>query len=345
MFRSDVPRIALSLTLLIAPWVGGAVELDEGGYSPLPPISEEGGAQGEVSVDLNESTPGLTAEVYRATLGSHGDWYASPRYGEVWRPRVAAGWRPYYSGTWLWTDEGWYWDSDEPFAWAVYHYGRWVYDPSWGWVWIPGYQWAPAWVAWRYGPDAVGWAPLGPGVSVFVTSYPFVDIWWTFVPTTRFVGVPVHTVAYPPRETPRYFRATSPAPPRTTPRRDGRSVTAAAPAWGGPSRRAVEERIGRPIEATRRPSSWGAGGREERVGSPGWTPPSRGVERERPGVLSVPRREEPGRPAVRPVPRGEGDRRPTLAPEPRSDGERRREAPAPRGSGEPRRQRNGWGRQ
>jgi hypothetical protein len=344
MFRSNFPRIALLWTLLIAPWNGGAVEPDESGNSPLPPIAGEGSPQGDVSVDLNESTPGLTPEVYRATLGSHGDWYASPRYGEVWRPRVAAGWRPYYNGVWLWTDEGWYWDSDEPFAWAVYHYGRWVYDPSWGWVWIPGYQWAPAWVAWRFGSDTVGWAPLGPGVSVFVTAYPFVDIWWTFVPTTRFVGVPVYQVAYPRRETPRYFRETAPAPPRTAPRRDGRVITTAAPAWGGPSRRTIEERMGRPIEATRRPSGLGIGGREERArSSPGWTAPSRGAERERQSTFPAPRREELGRPAARPAPR-DGDRAPSMAPAPRPEPERRREAPGSRGAGEPRRQRSGWER-
>jgi hypothetical protein len=341
MFRSGISRVPLLLSLLL---VGGSARAEDPGEvdpRPLPPAEDGGGGQGEVSVDLNESTPGLTPEVYRATLSAHGDWQVSPRYGEVWRPRVAIGWRPYYYGSWLWTDEGWYWDSDEPFAWAVYHYGRWVYDPAWGWVWLPGYQWAPAWVTWRFGVDAVGWAPLGPGVSVFVTSYPFIDIWWTFVPTVRFVGVPVNTVAYGPRETPRYFRSTSPAPPRTLV--PGRPPPAsAAPAWGGPPRRAIEERIGRPVEAARRAPTWSAGGREDRGRGAGWaTPPARGGER--PGAVPSPRRDETGRSPARPGFREDADRRPGGSPAPRFEGERRG-APAPRGGGEPRRPTRGWER-
>ncbi len=267
---------------------------------------------GEVSVDLEGSTPGVTPELFRTTLGSHGDWYTSPRYGDVWRPRVAVGWRPYYFGSWLWTDEGWYWNSDEPFAWAVYHYGRWVYDSAWGWVWVPGYQWAPAWVTWRFGIDAVGWAPLAPGVSVFVTSYPFVDFWWTFVPSVRFVGVPVYTVAYRPRDTSRWYNATRPAPPRTT-TRSRESVVAAPPAWGGPSRRAIEERVGRPITASRPAPSAGPAWRTERERAPDSVAP-------RP---AMPSRESPaGRPELRPAP-GREQQRPA-SPPPVRGGERGR---------------------
>jgi hypothetical protein len=347
MFRSAFPVFPLALSLLLGSYPVGAAEPGQDDSAALPPIEGEAPAQGEVSVDLNESTPGLTPEVYRETLRPHGDWQVSSRYGEVWRPRVGIGWRPYYYGAWLWTDEGWYWDSEEPFAWAVYHYGRWVLDPAWGWVWIPGYQWAPAWVAWRFGAEVVGWAPLGPGVSVFVTSYPFIDTWWTFVPTVRFVGVPIHTVAYSPRDTHRYFRATAPAPPRAlAPSRSGRPAsTTGSPAWGGPSRRVIEERTGRAVETTRRSPAWGAGSREERgVQAPRWSsPPSRHApERERPG-LAPSRRDEAGRQSVRPGSRDEEVRRPSIGPSPRSDGERRRTAPPPsRGSGEePRRQKHG----
>src|SRR5574341_2413380 len=202
MFRFHLVALTAALAWAATPiaaipdeWEG-----DSQGYPSAPPSGA-----GEVSVDIEGGTPGLTPEVFRSTLGTYGDWYVSARYGEVWRPRVTIGWRPYYYGSWQWTNEGWYWDSTEPFAWAVYHYGRWVYDPAWGWVWVPGYQWAPAWVTWRYGPDAVGWAPLAPGVSVFVTTYPFIDTWWTFVPSVQFVGVPVYTVAYAPRDTRRWY--------------------------------------------------------------------------------------------------------------------------------------------
>ena len=135
----------------------------------------------DVSVDLNVSGS-VNFDTFHGSLSPYGEWVSAGGYGRVWRPRVAAGWRPYYYGRWEWTNEGWLWASDEPWGWAAYHYGRWTYDSYYGWVWVPGYQWAPAWVAWRYSGDVVGWAPLGPGVSVYVSSYPFVDYWWTFVP-------------------------------------------------------------------------------------------------------------------------------------------------------------------
>lgn len=328
-------------------------------WAPPPPDN------GEVSVDISESTPGLTPETFRSTLSPYGDWYASPRYGEVWRPRVAVGWHPYYYGSWLWTDEGWYWDSAEPFAWAVYHYGRWVYDPTWGWVWIPGYQWAPAWVTWRFGVDAIGWAPLGPGVSVFVTSYPFIDFWWTFVPTVDFVGVPVQRVAYPIRDSRRWFRTTEPAPPRPISGVVGREGRPApAPAWGGPSRTFVEQRIGRPVVVERRPLPTRPGGGFERPGvgagrreaAPGFGAPVQRPERGRPEAVPVPRgegarpeftppRRDESRPQFTPPSRGEGTRpqftpprreesRPQFAPAPRGEEARPQFTPAPRNEGQ-----------
>jgi hypothetical protein len=349
MFRLNHIGLALSLTFTLAA-AAAPVRADD--WEEEGPGSQGASAvrgNGEVSVDIEGATPGLSQEVFRSTLAPYGEWRVSPRYGEVWRPRVAVGWRPYYDGSWLWTDEGWYWDSSEPFAWAVYHYGRWVYDPAWGWVWVPGYQWAPAWVTWRYGGDVVGWAPLGPGVSVFVTSYPFIDFWWTFVPCYQFVGVPVYTVAYPPRDTHRWFGSTAPAPPRTTVAARGGSLP--APAWGGPSRRFIEERTGRPVAVERRPAwrpeargfergpgvqrervpsreqrqeSWRGGGRER---APAWGPPP--AREERRGS---------GRPEAVPVPRGEGSR-PQMEPAPRGEGPRPQPEPRPRG--EPRRS---WGR-
>jgi hypothetical protein len=325
MFSTRLAGFAVVATLIVGPAPAPAAEFEE----------DFGGRAngGEVSVDLEGSAPGVSPERFRTALGAHGDWYASPRYGDVWRPRVAVGWRPYYYGTWLWTDEGWYWDSDEPFSWAVYHYGRWVYDSAWGWVWVPGYQWAPAWVTWRFGVDAVGWAPLAPGVSVFVTSYPFVDFWWTFVPTVRFVGVPVYTVAHRPRETRRWFSATTPAPPRT-PVAPREGLVASSPAWGGPPRRAIEERLGRAITPSRPAPSAGPAGREARERAPDRFAPRGGVERggrDRQDVLPAPRGPQGERPALRP-PSGRGQpERPEVRPSPRREQERPASQPPARG--------------
>lgn len=203
----------------------------------------------QVSVDVDAGAS-VSPDTFEGALAPYGDWVVAGSYGRVWRPHVAAGWRPYYYGRWEWTNEGWLWASDEPFGWAAYHYGRWTYDPYYSWLWIPGSEWAPAWVAWRYSGDVVGWAPLGPGVSAYVSAYPFVAAWWTFVPCQSFVSVPVYDVAFAPGHTRRYFDATAPAPPRPGVRpMPGRPV--GAPAWGGPSPRAIEQRMGRPLTPVR----------------------------------------------------------------------------------------------
>jgi hypothetical protein len=228
----------------------------------------------DVSVDLNVQG-GVTFDTFYGSLQPYGDWVVVGSYGRVWRPRVVAGWRPYYYGRWEWTNEGWFWVSDEPWGWAAYHYGRWAYDPYYGWLWVPGYEWAPAWVSWRASGDVIGWAPLAPGFSVYVTTYPFIDFWWTFVPCVRFVSVPVYTVAYAPAHARRWFYATAPAPARPAPRR-GYAVVP-SPAWGGPAPRAIESRIGRPVTPAR----------IVRAPSPG--------ERGRPGEIPVYRPEPPPR--------------------------------------------------
>ncbi len=209
------------------------------GYGPPPTTAD-------VSVDL--ATPGASVSfgTFHDGLAPYGEWVSAGAYGRVWRPaRVAPGWRPYYYGRWEWTDEGWLWVSDEPWGWATYHYGRWAYDSYYGWVWIPGYQWAPAWVTWRYSPEYIGWAPLGPGFSVYVTSYPTVYGWWTFVPCRRFVGVPVHSVAFTGRQVHGIYGATHPAPPRVM------MGGVHGPAWGGPARPFIEQRVGRPVMPVR----------------------------------------------------------------------------------------------
>jgi hypothetical protein len=210
-------------------------------------VEERDQAQVDVSVDMGTPGASVSFSTFHDELAPYGEWVTVGAYGRVWRPlHVAAGWRPYYYGRWEWTDEGWLWVSDEPWGWAAYHYGRWAYDPSYAWVWVPGYQWAPAWVTWRYGPEYIGWAPLGPGFSVYVTSYPVLYNWWTFVPCQRFVAVPVHTVAFSGAHVRGIWHGTQPAPPRAIAYGGAR-----APAWGGPARPFVETRIGRPITPVR----------------------------------------------------------------------------------------------
>jgi len=237
----------------------------------------------DVSVDDGGASASVTFDTFHSALSPYGQWVVAGSYGRVWRPNVAAGWRPYYYGRWEWTNEGWLWVSDEPWGWGPYHYGRWTYDSFYGWVWVPGYQWAPAWVSWRYSGDAVGWAPLAPGLSIYVTTYPFVDVWWTFVPTLRFVSVPVYQVAYAPSYTRHHFYRTAPAPARAAPRPGpGRVSVAPAPAWGGPAPRSIEERVGRPIRAARVVAA-----------------PSPGASRARPGEVSIYRPEVRAAPARR----------------------------------------------
>jgi hypothetical protein len=108
---------------------------------------------------------GVSIGVFHDRLSPYGQWIAVGPYGSCWRPIVAPGWRPYTVGYWAYGDDGWTWESDEAWSWATYHYGRWFYDPYYGWVWVPGTTWAPAYVAWRYGGDWVGWAPLPPDID------------------------------------------------------------------------------------------------------------------------------------------------------------------------------------
>ena len=111
-------------------------------------------AQGSLSISFGD---------FYGSLSPYGEWVYVDDGVYAWRPgRIVHGWMPYTYGRWVWSAYGWYWVSDEPWSWAVYHYGRWHYDDWYGWIWIPGYDWAPAWVEWRYGPEYVGWAPLGP---------------------------------------------------------------------------------------------------------------------------------------------------------------------------------------
>jgi hypothetical protein len=311
------PRSWIALLAVIA-LVPAGVRGDEREWTEDYTDGSYGRSDYDVSVDVG--APGAVSfDSFERPLSSYGEWVVAGSYGRVWRPRVAVGWRPYYYGRWEWTNEGWLWVSDEPWGWAAYHYGRWAHDPYFGWIWVPGYEWAPAWVAWRTSGDVIGWAPLAPGLSVYVTAYPFVDFWWTFVPTVRFVSVPVYSVAYAPSYTRRWYHATAPSPARPAPRHaGGRAVPAPAPAWGGPAPRLIAERTGRALTPARIVAAPSPGGRarpgEIAVFRPeARSAPARGVGGRGPDAFAPPGRMRDG--GAPPAVRGEG-RGPGASPAP-----------------------------
>ncbi|GEJ55302.1 DUF6600 domain-containing protein [Anaeromyxobacter diazotrophicus] len=142
---------------------------------------------------------------FEALLAEQGDWVRAARWGRAWRPAGVDGdWRPYFHGSWTYTEDGWFWVTDEPWGFATYHYGRWVLDGAYGWVWVPGRTWAPAWVAWRWDREVVGWAPLPPDGPAPLPS-------WTFVPAARFVGERVEANAFPAARVPALWARTRPS--------------------------------------------------------------------------------------------------------------------------------------
>ena len=124
-----------------------------------------GSTAGVAQADVRAYGGAVGISYFYDDLSAYGRWMEVPAYGWCWLPDVPAGWRPYTVGTWAYTDLGWTWVSYEPWGWAVFHYGSWYDDPVDGWIWVPGTVWAPAWVAWRYDDDDIGWAPLAPGTS------------------------------------------------------------------------------------------------------------------------------------------------------------------------------------
>lgn len=202
-------------------------------------VEGEALAQGPVAnVDLG---------YFEQSLAPYGQWIDLPGYGPVWQPAsMPADWQPYTLGHWEWTDQGWLWASDEPWGRIAFHYGRWARDPSYGWLWVPGYQWAPAWVAWRTGDDVIGWAPLGPGVSIELGATRIAPPVWVFVPARHFAGLPVQSYAFARGENDRWFRRSRPAPPRYEERGAGRG-----PVYGGPPPQFVQRWSGRPIPQRR----------------------------------------------------------------------------------------------
>jgi hypothetical protein len=98
---------------------------------------------------------------YYGELREHGEWVWTEPYGWVWNPEVDDDWRPYARGRWEPGPHGPVWIGVEPWSWPVYRYGRWDRRVGIGWVWIPGRVFSTAHVVWYYGPDYVGWCPIG----------------------------------------------------------------------------------------------------------------------------------------------------------------------------------------
>lgn len=170
-----------------------------------------------VSAQFNGRDPAY-AEFYPA-LDPHGEWVVHPRFGETWVPYANEDrdWRPYSRGQWVYTEEhGWLWDSDEQFGWVVYHYGRWLLDDRHGWMWVPGSEWAPAWVAWREGNEAIGWAPLPPEAMLDgsgeltheVYASPRHAPMWMFVAPAMLTMPAIYRHFYPRTRTGFYFGST-----------------------------------------------------------------------------------------------------------------------------------------
>ena len=140
-------------------------------------------------------------------LHPHGTWIEIDHGVVVWRPTIMRrDWSPYREGRWIWTTDGWYWHSYEPFGYITYHYGRWYYDDYYGWLWVPGYEYAPAWVEWRYDDDYIGWAPLHPYTTIYITigvvyphSYYNPYYHWNFVTYNHFYDPYVYNYCVGPR--------------------------------------------------------------------------------------------------------------------------------------------------
>lgn len=190
--RSDTPRAGRSKEA--AP----VEEIEHQDQQRLPRERAARSNPPAVNVVPEEGEDIADVAYFYEALDEGGAWISHPRFGEVWQPNVEKDWRPYTIGRWAYADDyGWTWISAEPFGWAVFHYGRWTYDNREGWLWIPGTEWAPAWVAWRQGEDAIGWAPLPPSarfangrlnVAESALESDGVDRGWVFVRPRYFAG-------------------------------------------------------------------------------------------------------------------------------------------------------------
>lgn len=153
------------------------------------------------AVVVNNNNDQVTDQTFYDDLAPDGRWINDAELGYVWSPNVSSDFRPYYTnGHWTYTDYGWTWVSDYNWGWATFHYGRWKFDNAYGWVWAPGHEWGPAWVQWRKTPDAYGWAPLEPGISIEVgysSGYHIPDNRWAFVPQQHFGDKDFHRYVPP----------------------------------------------------------------------------------------------------------------------------------------------------
>ena len=135
---------------------------------------------------------GISYQVFYDDLSPYGTWVDSPEYGYVWVPNAGPEFMPYRTGGyWTYTIYGWTWVSSYSWGWAPFHYGRWYYDNWYGWVWVPGHEWGPGWVTWRQCDGYYGWAPLTPGINIYITvNWNIIPIYsWVFVPRGHF-GMP-----------------------------------------------------------------------------------------------------------------------------------------------------------
>jgi len=135
--------------------------------APKPTANSMVDSEGNLPSPIKPLQPVAPEEMafrfFNEALAPYGKWLDLGEYGRCWKPsEVGERWTPYTDGSWAYSRYGWTWVSNEDFGGIVYHYGRWVRTLREGWCWVPDLEWAAAWVSWRYGQDAVGWAPLPP---------------------------------------------------------------------------------------------------------------------------------------------------------------------------------------
>ena len=167
----------------------------------------------------SRATVHVDVSIFYDQLAPYGRWFQHAGYGWVWTPYDApVGWRPYTHGHWVYTEFGWTWVSDRPWGWAPFHYGRWFFDPDYGWIWIPDTVWGPAWVAWRWGDDWIGWAALPPdarwqiGIGLHFGNWPGLDAsWWCFTRPRWLLDPRVRERIEPARRNPLFLPRTKPS--------------------------------------------------------------------------------------------------------------------------------------
>jgi hypothetical protein len=141
----------------------GLLLVNAGCASEREPVLAAEASPPATATDTNAHPINAEVGMFYDALEPYGEWFWLDPYGWVWTPSsVAVTWRPYTSGYWVYADCGWTWVSDFDWGWAPFHYGRWCWHAGYGWCWVPGAVWAPAWVAWHFGDEWCGWAPLPP---------------------------------------------------------------------------------------------------------------------------------------------------------------------------------------